>query len=103
MSHGRVGWNVVPTADPASAANFGTQPRPRQEKYERLHEMGQIVQALWGSWGKDAWIHDAETGRFADASRIQPINIQGRHLGSRGLLPLPPSEQGQPVILARLK
>lgn len=98
MSHGRMGWNVVPTSDPTGAANFGKQPLPRQEKYERLHEMVQVVQALWGSWGQDAWIHDAESGRFADASKIQPVNLRGRHVGSRGPLPIPPSEQGQPVI-----
>lgn len=98
MSHGRVGWNVVPTSDPTGAANFGQRPMARDEKYERLHEMVQVVQALWGSWGQDAWIHDAQTGHFADASKIQPVNLQGRHVASRGPLPIPPSEQGQPVI-----
>ena len=98
MSHGRMGWNVVPTSDPGSAANFGKAPMPRQEKYERLHEMVQIVQALWGSWGEDAWIHDALSGQYADASKIQPIGLQGRHVGAQGPLPIPPSEQGQPVI-----
>lgn len=98
MSHGRIGWNVVPTSDPTGAANFGQQPLQRQEKYERLHEMVQIVQALWGSWGQDAWIHDAANGHFADTSKIRSMKLQGRHVGSRGPLPIPPSEQGQPVI-----
>ncbi|UQN09652.1 NtaA/DmoA family FMN-dependent monooxygenase [Deinococcus sp. QL22] len=98
MSHGRMGWNVVPTSDPTGAANFGKHPMQRQEKYERLHETVQIVQALWGSWGQDAWIHDAESGHFADASKIRPVNLKGRHVGSQGPLPIPPSEQGQPVI-----
>lgn len=98
MSHGRAGWNVVPTADPVGAANFGTTPLGRHAKYERLHEVVQIIQQLWGSWGKDAWIKDQKSGRYADASKIQPINFRGRHVGSRGPLPIPPSEQGQPVI-----
>lgn len=98
MSHGRVGWNVVPTSDAAAAANYGRQVLPRGERYERLHETVQIVQALWGSWGRDAWIADAASGRFADAAKVRPINLRGRHVGASGPLPLPPSEQGQPVI-----
>lgn len=98
MSGGRAGWNVVPTSDQTAAANFGRPVLPRAQRYERLHETVQIVQALWGSWGKDAWIHDQASGQFADASKIRPINLQGRHVGSAGPLPLPPSAQGQPVI-----
>ncbi|MFD1178389.1 hypothetical protein ACFQ3W_19110 [Paenibacillus puldeungensis] len=30
--------------------------------------------------------------------KIQPINLQGNYYASRGPLPIPPSEQGQPVI-----
>lgn len=98
MSHGRAGWNAVPTSDPQIAANYGRQLPPRGEKYQRLHESIQIVQALWGSWEQDAWIHDTASGRFADPAKIRPINLRGRHVGASGPLPLPPSEQGQPVI-----
>ncbi|MDQ1051277.1 alkanesulfonate monooxygenase SsuD/methylene tetrahydromethanopterin reductase-like flavin-dependent oxidoreductase (luciferase family) [Streptomyces sp. V4I2] len=30
--------------------------------------------------------------------KIQPVNLQGKHAASCGPLPIPPSEQGQPVI-----
>ncbi|MCM6762886.1 NtaA/DmoA family FMN-dependent monooxygenase [Rathayibacter sp. ZW T2_19] len=98
MSHGRVGWNAVPSSGDLAAGNFGRAALERQEKYERLHEMVQIMQGLWGSWGEDAWIKDAETGRFADASKVRAVNMAGRHVASRGPLAIPPSEQGQPVI-----
>jgi FMN-dependent oxidoreductase (nitrilotriacetate monooxygenase family) len=98
MSHGRVGWNAVTTSNPGTAANYGAGIAPRDDRYERAHEVIQLVQGLWGSWGRDAWVRDVEAGRFADASKIRPVNLQGRHVASRGPLPIPPSEQGQPVI-----
>jgi len=97
-SKGRAGWNAVPTSQPGAAANFGITLPSREVKYERAHEVVQVVQALWGSWGKDAWVRDVESGQFADTTQIRPINLTGRHVASRGPLPIPPSEQGQPVI-----
>ncbi|QXQ10091.1 NtaA/DmoA family FMN-dependent monooxygenase [Paeniglutamicibacter sp. Y32M11] len=100
MSHGRAGWNAVTTSDSVSAANFGQQIAERPARYQRAHETIQIAQGLWGSWQRDAWIKDTTSGRFADASKIQPIHMQGEHVASRGPLPIPPSEQGQPVIFS---
>lgn len=98
LSRGRIGWNAVTTSDPIAVANYGEQVRARPERYARAHEMIQIVQALWGSWGEDAWIRDVGTGRFVDMDKVQPINLSGQHVASRGPLVIPPSEQGQPVI-----
>jgi FMN-dependent oxidoreductase (nitrilotriacetate monooxygenase family) len=100
MSHGRVGWNAVTTSDPGSAANFGQEIAPRPQRYQRAHETIQITQALWGSWQQDAWIRDAANGRFVDPSKVEPINLQGKYVASRGPLPIPPSEQGQPVVFS---
>ncbi|WP_445442379.1 NtaA/DmoA family FMN-dependent monooxygenase [Clavibacter sp. km1a] len=98
VSHGRIGWNAVTTSNPDAAANFGAQVPPRPEKYARAHEVIQIVEALWGSWEEDALIGDVAAGRYADASKVRPINLSGQHVASVGPLPIPPSEQGQPVI-----
>lgn len=98
MSGGRIGWNAVTGSDPRGAANFGQEMKSSEERYGRAHEFVQIVQALWGSWGKDAWVADKEKGIFADRSKIQPVNLQGRYVASAGPLPIPPSKQGQPVI-----
>jgi FMN-dependent oxidoreductase (nitrilotriacetate monooxygenase family) len=100
MSHGRAGWNAVTTSDPNAAANFGQQIAPRPERYQRAHETIQIAQALWGSWEKDAWLKEKGAGRFADTSKIRPIDLRGEHVASRGPLPIPPSEQGQPVLFS---
>lgn len=98
ISRGRAGWNAVPSYEPVAFANFGKVPPLRENKYERLHEVVQIVQALWGSWGYEAGRPDPN-GMFADPAHIRPIDLQGKHVGARGPLPIPPSEQGQPVIM----
>ncbi|MCG7384504.1 NtaA/DmoA family FMN-dependent monooxygenase [Paenibacillus sp. ACRRY] len=98
LSGGRIGWNAVTTSDPMIAANYGSNVADRKSRYERAHEFIQIVQALWGSWGESALKLDVSNGIFADTSQIQPINLQGQHVASRGPLPIPPSPQGQPVI-----
>lgn len=98
MSHGRAGWNLIPSYESEAFANYGRPVPSREDKYGRLHEVAQITQALWASWGREAGSPDKVTGRFADTSYIQPINLQGRQVGSRGPLQIPPSEQGQPVI-----
>jgi FMN-dependent oxidoreductase (nitrilotriacetate monooxygenase family) len=98
MSHGRAGWNAVTTSDPAVSANYGRPVADRAMRYQRAHESIQVVQALWGSWQEDAWIKDQTSGRFIDASKLRPINLEGEYVASRGPLAIPPSEQGQPVI-----
>lgn len=98
VSGGRIGWNAVTTSDPTAAANYGQQIADRDTRYARAHEVIQIIQALWGSWQEDAWVADKESGIFADLTKIQPINLQGQHVASRGPLEIPPSPQGQPVI-----
>jgi len=98
MSHGRVGWNAVTSSGEDVAANYGRRLPSSPDRYRRAHETVQLVQALWGSWGKAAWVHDKATGRFADAAQISPVNLSGEFVASRGPLYIPPSEQGQPVI-----
>lgn len=98
MSHGRAGWQAIPSYEPEAFANYGLPVPAREEKYERFNESLQITHALWGSWGREAGAPDKTTGRFADTSQIRPVNLQGRHVASRGPLQIPPSDQGQPVV-----
>lgn len=98
ISHGRAGWNAVTTGDPAVAANYGRPVAERAERYRRADETVQIVQSLWGSWERDAWVKNQVTNQFIDPSKLRPVNMQGKYVGSRGPLAIPPSEQGQPVV-----
>ncbi|MFD0396270.1 LLM class flavin-dependent oxidoreductase [Streptomyces nogalater] len=86
ISHGRAGWNAIATNDPAEFANYGKPMPPHLEKYERLHETIQIVQALWGSWEYQAGAPD-KNGQFTDPAHVRPIDLQGRHVGARGPSP----------------
>lgn len=98
MSHGRAGWNAITSSGEDVAANYGRRIPSSEDRYGRAHEFVQLVQSLWGSWGKNAWVHNQETGQFAKSDQIVPINLQGKYVGSRGPLYIPPSEQGQPII-----
>ncbi|MFK8243225.1 MULTISPECIES: NtaA/DmoA family FMN-dependent monooxygenase [unclassified Facklamia] len=98
ISHGRVGWNTVTTSTAATAENFGTHLMSSRDRYGRAHEVIEAVQGLWGSWGEGAYLHDKESGQFADMSKISPIHYNGEYIKTAGPLPIPPSEQGQPPI-----
>mgnify|MGYP003575099927 CR=1 FL=1 len=99
MSHGRAGWNAITSSTNDAAANYGVTIPSSEERYGRAHETVQLVQALWGSWGQDAWVHNQATGEYAKKDQVRPINMHGRYVGSRGPLYIPPSEQGQPIIV----
>lgn len=98
MSQGRAGWNAITSSGEDVAANYGRRIPSSEDRYGRAHETIQLIQSLWGSWGKDAWVHNQETGQFANKDQILPINFQGKYVSSRGPLYIPPSEQGQPII-----
>ncbi len=98
LSHGRIGWNAVTTSDQSIASNYGARLDDRETRYARAHEFIQLVQALWDSWGEDALKLDVERGIYADVSAIQPINLGGNYVASRGPLPIPPTPQGHPLI-----
>jgi FMN-dependent oxidoreductase (nitrilotriacetate monooxygenase family) len=98
MSHGRAGWNAITSAGDDVAANYGVRIPSSADRYARAHEVVHLVQALWGSWGMDAWVHDQASGQFARAADVAPVNLGGKFVASRGPLYIPPSEQGQPVI-----
>ena len=99
VSGGRIGWNAVTTSSPLAALNFAEEVPTREYRYGRAHEFVTAVLALWGSWQDDALVLNAEKGIFADTSKISPVGVVGQTLATRGPINLPPSPQGQPVIV----
>src|SRR4029079_16597731 len=63
VSGGRAGWNVVTTAGPDAAANFGPHDQPApSERYERADEFLEVAYRLWDSWDDDAPLGDKASG-----------------------------------------
>lgn len=92
MSHGRAGWNALTSSSEGVAANYGARLPSSADRYGRVHEAIELVQAVWGSWGEDAWTHEELTNQFTDAAQMLP-NGGGHFVASRGPLPIPPSER----------
>jgi alkanesulfonate monooxygenase SsuD/methylene tetrahydromethanopterin reductase-like flavin-dependent oxidoreductase (luciferase family) len=80
LSGGRAGWNLVTSASPIEAANFGaTGLKPHADRYERAREFAEVVNRLWSG--------DAGSGH------------DGQSFSARDALDLPHSPQGAPVMV----
>jgi alkanesulfonate monooxygenase len=100
ISNGRAGWNLVTTANPDAAQNFGhDEHMAHGERYKRAREFHDVVTGLWDSFADDAFIRDAESGIFWDPSRMHVLNHKGPELSVRGPLNVARPVQGWPVIV----
>jgi len=100
ISNGRAGWNVVTTANPDAALNFGLADHvEHDERYRRAREFHTVVTGLWDSWADDAWRHDQASGIFFDPERMHVLDHRGEHLSVRGPLNIARPVQGWPVIV----
>ena len=100
ISGGRAGWNLVTSANKAEAESFGLPQHPEKaERYRRGREFAHVVRGLWNSWGEDVFVRDKESGLFFDKDKLQVLEHEGDHFSVRGPLNVPPSPQGEPVMV----
>ncbi|MGF7151592.1 FMN-dependent oxidoreductase (nitrilotriacetate monooxygenase family) [Sphingomonas zeicaulis] len=100
ISGGRAGWNIVTTANPDAALNFGyTDEIDHDARYRRAHEFHDVVTGLWDSFADDAFVRDVESGIFFDPDRLHVLDHKGEHLSVRGPLNIARPIQGWPVIV----
>ena len=101
VSHGRGGWQVRISGDPAEAALLGRRdPLPVGELFAEAADAVEVVRRLWDSWQDDAIIKDAPTGRYIDRERLHYIDFEGSYFSVKGPSIVPRSPQGQPVVTA---
>ncbi len=100
ISDGRAGWNIVTTANPDAALNFGyTSLTDHDERYVRAREFYDVVTGLWDSFADDAFIRDVDSGIYFDPARMHVLDHKGPSLSVRGPLNIARPVQGWPVIV----
>jgi FMN-dependent oxidoreductase (nitrilotriacetate monooxygenase family) len=100
ISEGRAGWNIVTSANPDEAMNFGLEHHmEHDERYVRAREFYDVVTGLWDSWADDAFIRDVDTGVYFDPDRLHVLGHKGKYLSVRGPLNVARSPQGWPLIV----
>lgn len=100
ISGGRAGWNVVTSANPREALNFGREDHlEHADRYRRAREFYEVVIGLWDSWADDAFIRDVERGIYFDAERLHVLDHRGEYFKVRGPLNVARPIQGWPVIV----
>jgi FMN-dependent oxidoreductase (nitrilotriacetate monooxygenase family) len=100
ISGGRAGWNIVTTANPDSAKNFGRDEHAQHaDRYARAREFYDVVTGLWDSFAEDAFSRDVESGIFFNPERMHVLDHKGADLSVRGPLNIARPPQGWPVIV----
>ena len=98
LSSNRFGINVV--TDVGSSRHFGVEPVSHDAAYDRAEEWLTGIRRLWHSWGDDALIADAATGRFADGTRLDAVRHRGANYAFDGPLNALPFAAGDPVVVS---
>ncbi|KAI5865261.1 Nitrilotriacetate monooxygenase component A/pristinamycin IIA synthase subunit A [Durotheca rogersii] len=100
LANGRVAWNIVTSYLESAARNFGLETQiEHDERYRIADEYMDVVYKLWeGSWRDDAVVRNRETGQFAVAGRVRPINHKGKYFQVPGPHIAEPSPQRTPFL-----
>ena len=100
VSDGRAGWNLVTSGNRSEAESFGLEKHmEKSQRYKRAKEFAHVVRGLWNSWGKDVFIRDRESGVYFDKDKLQILEHDGEFFKIKGPINVPPSLQGEPVMV----
>jgi len=100
LSSGRIGWNIVTSANEKAFRNLGLSgDLSHEERYAWAKEYVDVTYKLWeGSWDVDAIVDDAARGVYADPSKVHNINHCGERYNVEGFNLMEPSPQRTPVL-----
>ena len=100
VSDGRAGWNLVTSGNRSEAESFGLEEHmEKSQRYRRAKEFAHVVRGLWSSWGEDVFIRDRESGVYFDKNKLQILVHDGEFFKIKGPINVPPSLQGEPVMV----
>ena len=100
VSGGRAGWNLVTSGNKYEAQGFGfAEHVDKATRYRRAREFAHVVRGLWNSWGDGALVREKDAGRYFDPERLAVLDHRGEFFRVRGPLNVPPSPQGEPVLV----
>lgn len=99
LSGGRAGWNLVTSGLQSESQSFGSDPLPKPERYKRAREFAYICRSLWNSWGEGVFLRNKDTGEYFDKNKLSILEHKGEFYGCKGPLNVPPSPQGETVII----
>ena len=100
LSNGRIGWNIVTSANEQAFRNLGLPGNlSHEERYAWADEYVDVAYKLWeGSWDVDAVVNDVAAGRYADPAKVHDIKHQGTRYSVEGFNLMEPSPQRTPVL-----
>jgi FMN-dependent oxidoreductase (nitrilotriacetate monooxygenase family) len=99
LTRGRAGINVVTSVTHRVAQNFGYEQHfNHAERYAMADEWMEVVSQLWESWEPDALVHDQQSPRYADHTKVHTIDFEGKYFRCRGPLNTIPGPQRRPVV-----
>ena len=100
LSGGRAGWNIVTSALPYEAYNFGRDAHyGKEERYHRAREFTDVVKGLWDSWDDDAFCYDKASGLFFHPEGMHTLGHKGEYFSVKGPLNIARPPQGHPVMV----
>jgi len=99
-SGGRAGWNLITSSNRNEAFSFGYDEHvEKNTRYRRAWEFAHVVRGLWNSYDNGAFVRDKESGLFLDRDKLQILEHKGEFFKVRGPLNVPPSPQGEPLLV----
>lgn len=100
LSSGRIGWNIVTSANESAFRNLGLPGNlSHEERYAWADEYVDVAYKLWeGSWDVDAIVNDQAAGIYADPTKVHNINHVGKRYSVEGFNLMEPSPQRTPVL-----
>ena len=88
ISHGRVGWNIVTSAE--GHENFGVDKiMDSTARYQQAQEFTDVMQKLWHSYPREALVLDIANKDYIDTAKLSNPNHNGDYLSVGGILNMP--------------